>query len=381
MELNKYSWSNERTIGMEIELQLLDAGTLDLADAIISLMELYPENHYIKPEFIQCSVEVMSKVCRNIQELDLNLKYLVRDLHQKCMSIGLALCGAGTHPFCERLASITPLPRYLSIEERVGYPCYNYLTFSIHVHVGMSSGEETITLMKHLRPYLPVLLALSASSPFWRGYDTIHACYRQRILAGARTYGLPPYFEDWEHFCSFFRTASIAGICRNFKDFHWDLRPRPDFGTLEIRIMDTQPTVGEAIALAAFCQSLIEYLKLHADEAQEKLLRPLPHWIELENRFRSSQHGLDAMYVEDLNGNSRPIGNIVEDILSSLKETADKLGVSQQLAGIEEVLSNGPSYIRQHNIYSETKSYQAIVSSVLSELESEIKEIRHISTG
>ena len=91
MELNKYNWSNERTIGMEIELQLLDANTLDLADAIISLMEHYPENYYIKPEFIQCSVEVMSKVCRSIQELESNLKSLVRDLHQKCTSLGLAL--------------------------------------------------------------------------------------------------------------------------------------------------------------------------------------------------------------------------------------------------------------------------------------------------
>ena len=316
----------------------------------------------------------MSKVCCSIQELETNLKSLVYDLHQKCISLGLKLSGAGTHPFCQRRANITPLPRYLNIEKRVGYPCYDYVTFSIHVHVGVSSGQEMITLMKLIRPYLPVLLALSASSPYWKGFDTGQASYRQRILAGARTYGLPPYFKGWEDFRSFFQAANNAGIYRNFRDYHWDLRPRPDFGTLEIRIMDTQPTVEEAIALAAFSQSLLEYLNLYSEEAEEKLLKPLPFWIEQENRFRASQYGLDALYIEDEGCNSRPIRNIVEDILQSIRETAENLGVSRQLSGIADPLSNGPSYIRQRNVYGVTGSHKAVVSSVISELETEIKE-------
>ena len=374
METNEFNWSDKRTIGMEIELQLVDSNTLDLANAILPLMEHYNDNIYIKPEFIQCSVEVMSKICRNIQELEWNLRSLVCDLHKKCKDLGITLSGAGTHPFHNGLAVITPIPRYLGIEKRVGYACYNYITFSMHVHVGMSSGEEMIALMNRLRPYIPVLLALSASSPFWRGHDTGHVSYRHRVLATARTYGLPPLFENWENFCTFFKAARYAGIYNTFRDYHWDLRPRPDFGTLEIRMMDSQPTVGEAIALAAFAQSLIEYLKSNYEEGEEHLLKPLPLWIEQENRYRASQHGLAAMYVEDESGNSRPILDIAENILNSIKETADNLGVSQELAGIAEILSNGPSYIRQRNVYGETGSYKAVVSCIASELESEIEE-------
>jgi len=381
MEMNEFNWSSKRTIGMEIEFQLVDFKTLDLANVILPLMEHYSDNIYIKPEFIQCSVEVMSKICQNVQELEWNLRSLVCDLHKQCKDLGIKLSGAGTHPFHNNLAVITPIPRYLGIENRVGYACYNYITFSMHVHVGMSSGEEMIALMNRLRPYIPVLLALSASSPFWRGHDTGHVSYRHRVLAPARTYGLPPLFKNWEKFCTFFKAARYAGIYDTFRDYHWDLRPRPDFGTLEIRMMDTQPTVGEAISLAAFSQSLIEYLKFYSEEAEENLLSPLPHWIELENRYRASQHGLDAMYVEDESGNSRPIRNIVEDILASITEIASRLGVSQQLTGISKVLSNGPSYIRQQYIYKETGSYKAVVSSVLGELEAEIKEASQISAG
>ncbi len=175
----------------------------------------------------------------------------------------------------------------------------------------------------------------------------------------------------------FMEEGKITNLDKNSRD----LRPRPDFGTLEIRIMDTQPTVGEAIAIAAFSQSLIEYLKLYSEEAEGKLLRPLPLWIEQENRFRACQHGLDAMYVEDESGNSRPIRDIAEDILNSTKETADNLGVSQELAGIAEILSNGPSYIRQRNVYGETGSYKAVVSCIAGELESEIKEFNLVQVG
>lgn len=374
MENDKFNWSKEPTIGMEIELQLLDAGTLDLADSIMSLMRHYPENHYIKPEFIQCSVEVMSKVCRNIDELDEDLKTLVWDLYQKCDSLGLRICGAGTHPFCERMAAITPLPRYLGIEKNVGFPCYNYITFSIHVHIGVSSGEEMITLMNRLRPYIPVLLALSASSPFWKGYNTGHACYRQSILAGARTYGLPPYFNSWTEFCSFFLAAKKAGIYKNFRDFHWDLRPRPDFGTLEIRIMDAQPTVGEAITLAAFSQALAEHLKLYPEESEENLLRPLPFWVEQENRFRASHYGLEALYLVDESCNNRKLREIVDNVLSFIDKSTLEPRLSNRLKGIEEILSKGPSYTRQRNVYTNTGSYNSVLSSLVSELEREVKD-------
>lgn len=371
----EFNGSSERTIGMEIEFQLLDSKTLELVDGIMPLMEHYPDIIYIKPEFIQSSVEVMSRVCRSVLELESNLLSLVSDLGRKCAELGMTLAGAGTHPFNQKLAVITPLPRYLRIEERVGYPCHTYITYSIHVHLGMGSGEETIRVMTLLRPYLPILLALSASSPFWWGFDTKYACYRQMVLASAKTYGLPPYFESWEQFCSFFHKAKHAGVFRTFRDYHWDLRPRPDFGTLEIRVMDTQPTVREAIALAALSQCLTEYLKQNSVEAESNLLKPLPFWMEKENRYRACRWGLEAMLIIDEQANTKPLRDIAGDVLRSIRGTADGLGVLPKIDEVAKVLSDGPSYMRQRNLYGTTVSFKAVVSSLARELESELNEL------
>jgi glutamate---cysteine ligase / carboxylate-amine ligase len=179
--------SELRTIGMELEFQLLDAHTLDLADGILPLMDLYPGSSYIKPEVIQNTVEVASRVCCTNPELEAHLRGVVSGLQENCRNLGMTLCGAGTHPFGRRLALITPKPRYLRFEQREGLPAHTQITFSAHVHLGMTSGEEAIRMMQELRSYLPLLIALSANSPFWRGYDTGHASYRHRILAAART--------------------------------------------------------------------------------------------------------------------------------------------------------------------------------------------------
>lgn len=375
--LIEFNGSAERTIGMEIEYQLVDSETLDLVNGIMPLMEHFPDTIYIKPEFIQCSVEVMSKICTSFPELRTNLLSLVSDLHSKCTRLGMTVSGAGTHPFNERPAVITPLPRYLAIEKRVGYPCHDYITYSIHVHLGMESGEETILVMRLLRPYLPILLALSASSPFWKGSDTKYASYRHMALASAKTYGLPPVFQSWEDFCTYFNAAQRAGVFKTFRDYHWDLRPRPDFGTLEVRIMDTQPTVGEAVALAAFSRCLIEYVKACASGAPEKLLGMLPLWIERENRYRACRWGLDTILITDERGDTSPLRQIVEETIQAMGGIADRLGVTEELRCVAKALSDGPSYIRQRETYRKTGSFKDVVSSVSGELEAELKDFRH----
>lgn len=372
--LIEFNGSAESTIGMEIEYQLVDSQTLDLVNGIMPLMEHYPGTIYIKPEFIQCSVEVISKICTSFPELYSNLVGLVSDLHAKCVGLGMALAGAGTHPFNRRPAAITPLPRYLAIEKRVGYPCHDYITYSIHVHLGMASGEETILAMRLLRPYLPIMLALSASSPFWKGSDTKYASYRHMALASAKTYGLPPQFESWEGFCRYFKAAQRAGVFKTFRDYHWDLRPRPDFGTLEVRIMDTQPTVGGAVALAAFSRCLIDYVNACAEDAPEKLLGLLPFWMERENRYRACRWGLDAELIIDEQGNSRPLRELAEHTIQSIQGVADKEGLTRELDLVAKVLSDGPSYIRQRETYRKAGSFKTVVSSVAAELEAELKD-------
>lgn len=244
-----------------MEFQIIDMESLDLTDRIMKLMELYPDSANIKPEFIQNTVEVASDICTSLPELESQVKQMVLELLGNCHDLGFTLCGAGTHPFSEQLAILTPLPRYLRMEQTSAFLAHNQITFSTHVHIGMTSGDEAISIMRQLKAYLPLLIALSASSPFWRGYDTGFASYRHRILAATRSYGIPPSFENWQFFNDFFDASQQAGVFETINDIHWDIRPRPHLGTLEIRVMDAQATVAEAAALAGLVRAIVYFLK------------------------------------------------------------------------------------------------------------------------
>jgi carboxylate-amine ligase len=308
----------------------------------------------------------------NIRELELDIASTLTALKTQCQDLGMSLCAAGTHPFCNRDASITPLPRPLAQQQMEGYLANLMMTFALHVHVGMPSGDEAIAIMAALKPYLPILLALSASSPFWRGYDTGFASYRQRVLASMRNYGLPPTFKSWQEFDHQFQSGRSAGMFDIIRDIHWDLRPHPDFGTLEIRVMDSQPTIREAIALAGFVHSLIVYHQCCYRNGMEGFrLKPCHAWFEKENYFRASQLGLDARYIEDDQGNSRAIKAIVKDIFRILAQTSDQLGETEHLKFLEKRLEGGASYIRQRRIFQQTGSQKEVVASLVRELKGE----------
>jgi glutamate---cysteine ligase / carboxylate-amine ligase len=369
----EFKSSPEFSLGMEIELQLLNPDTLQLVDGILPLLAQAPENSWLQPECNQAMVEIASQVCSNIPELEANIVAILRELKARCQELGMTICAAGTHPCCDRLASITPIPRYLCQQEVSGYLAGLMMTCALQIHVGMPSGDTAIAIMGRLKPYLPILLALSASSPFWWGHDTSFASYRHRFLSSMRTYGMCPSFKNWQDFVNFLATAQHAGMLEIIRDIHWDLRPQPDLGTLEVRVMDAQPTIKESMMLAAFVHSLIVDLHRHTQGKQTGfLLTPLPWLIEKENYFRASRWGLDANYIEDEKGNCRPIKNIVKDILNALAETADTLGNSAYLAQLEARLATGSSYIRQRQVFTSKGSVKAVVASLVRELEEEL---------
>ncbi len=394
----KFNSSPQSTLGMEIELQLLNPKTLDLMDGILPLIASYPQQPCTKPEYNQATVEINSQVCSNIQELEANLFSILTSLQARCEELGIALCGAGTHPFCRRLVPITPLARYQALYEIAGYLSY-WLTFAQHVHVGMSSGDEAVAIAKMLKPYLPILLALSANSPFWQGQDTGYASFRQRLLASRQTYGLPPSFKNWQDFVNFFDSAKNAGIVDTIRDFHWDVRLQPNLGTLEVRVMDAQSTLQEALMLAALVHCLIVYLQRSlAGKETGFLLRSHHWWLEKENYFQASRLGLAANYIENSQGNTRPIKQVIADILDSLNTTATQLGETEYLQLIRDRLawteSNRlwqwvlpdrlgetepdrlqgiPSYIRQRQVWQTTGSQQALVAFLVRQLKQELR--------
>lgn len=361
--------SKPLTVGIELELQLLDKENLKLVNGIGPLLERYPESPYIKPEFIQNTVEVISKVGENTAQVHAHLIQLVKAVKQTCLTLEMELCAAGTHPFDKELALFTPLPRYLRMETDTGYLGHTQITFATQVHIGVQEAAEALYLMHAFKAYLPLLIALSASSPFWRGYDTGFASYRQRILAATRSYGIPPGFNDWQHFIDFYNASQRAGMIQTINDIHWDIRVRPQWGTVEVRVMDAQPTISEAIQLASFIRVLAAYLLAHQQADIETMPHALPWWIEKDNCYMASRLGLEANCVVDKNGLFKPIHEIWQIVQTEIQPYASEIGESEYFEQlVKRVAERNISYQRQRTVYQETHSCKRVVSALISEL-------------
>lgn len=358
----KFRNCSRHSIGVEWELQLLDTESLDLYDGIVPLMEFFPDTSFVKPEYIQSCVELTSNVSptsdRVVQHLRQTLKRTVR----RCEELGMGLCAAGTHPFCRRLALITPLPRYRRMAKSVGYLAHNQITFSTHVHIGMKSGDEAMLVMSRLIPVVPALVAMSANSPFWRGHLTGHAAYRHRILAAAPNYGLPTSFESWAAFEKFFEAATRSNMIGHFKDIHWDIRPHPDFGTLEVRAMDAASDLRSVHGLASFVRCLVVSMaEASSRDLNAVMPRDLPFWVEKENRFRAGQLGMDAGYIVNANGDQRPMREFVNDLFEFCEPMAASIGESSGMRIAREMLDEIPAYQRQLDAYATGRSARTVV--------------------
>lgn len=354
--------SPKHTVGVEWELQLLDPESLDLIDGIIPLMEFFPDATYVKPEFIQSCVEITSSICENSAAAVEHLQKLLRSLLLRCTELEMTVCAAGTHPFCRRLALITPLPRFRDMEKTVGYLAYTQITFSTHVHIGMESGDQAVRAMSRLIPALSAFIAISANSPFWRGHDTGHVAYRHRILAAAPNYGLPPRFDDWKAFNKFLNAAHRANMIKHFKDIHWDIRPHPDFGTLELRAMDSASDLRSVHGLVAFARCLMLRLATaSAQEVSEVLPANLPAWMEKQNRFRAGLRGLDAEYIINTNGDHRPIRDVIHDLIDFCTPIASEIDETQGMQITRDLLNGPAGYTRQLDAYASGNSARSVV--------------------
>lgn len=354
--------SPRHTVGVEWELQLLDSETLDLSDGILPLMEFFPDATFVKPELIQSCVELNSCIAENSDAAITHLQHSLRRLLQRCEELEMSVCGAGTHPFCRRLALITPMPRYRKLEKASGYLAHTQITFSTHVHVSMDSGDQAMLVMARLVPALSAFIALSANSPFWRGHQTGHAAYRHRILAAAPNYGLPTTFEDWQACTEFFEAACRASMIRHFKDIHWDIRPHPDFGTLELRVMDSASNLRSVHGLVAFARCLaVRLAEASTSEVIEVLPTGLPYWIEKQNCYRASLLGLDAEYIVNERGTHRPLLDVVTDLLDFCAPTAAEIDESHGLQLTRSLLAGRPGYKAQVDAYRNANSARSIV--------------------
>ena len=349
----------EPTLGCEWELQLLREDSLELADGILAFSEELGAHALVKPEFLQCCIEINTPPFETAAKLEPALNAVLARIDAHARPLGVRLAAAGTHPFDRKPAIVTPSERYLRLAgERSGAPAIHPVTFATHVHVACRDGDSAIRAMRRIAPCLAALLAIGTNSPFWHGVDTGYWCFRQRLLASNPTYGLPPYFESWDQFSGMVKAGIRSRTIESFRDLHWDVRPHGDLGTLEIRVLDAQVDARRIAQIASLVRALVV---VAADPKLPDSAFParLPHWMELDNHFRACKSGLDAQLIVSEDGNTSPMMHVIDQLFDLARRQGENLGDNALLAALERSLTshNGAelqrgAWQRQHSCKS-----------------------------
>ena len=369
MEIIKFNGTRNHTVGVELEFQLIDPNSRELTSATSNILKELKGYPYIKHELFESVIEINSAPCINITDLRADLKKHVQVLYQTASKLGVKLGMAGTNPISSwARQTVSPLQRYQDIVNKIQMPVKRMLIFGLHVHVGVQSGDEAIAIKAGLMDYLPHLLALSASSPFWVKRDSGMESYRVKILETLPTTGLPFKLNNWEEFCELVYVLKKAGTIESIREIWWDIRPHPDFGTIEVRICDAMPLLDDVLSTAALIQSLVSFLAKKYRMGEE--MGHLPSFLIRENKWRAARYGLDGELIINTQGDIIPIQKAVEKLLAELGPTAKELKAYDDLVKINKIFERGTSSKRQRKVYSETKGdWNAIVDSLINEFE------------
>lgn len=355
-----FNGSPEPTLGIEVEYQIIDPETGELASGGPAILEAFDQPEYAKPELLQSTVELNVGPCKNVAEASEALNSRLSALSAVAADLGYGLIAAGTHPTSHWEAQdITDAERYRSLLDRMQWPARRLMIFGVHVHVGVSSGEKAIAISNSLTTFLPHLLALSASSPFWHGEDTGLASVRVKIFESLPAAGLPYRMINWGEFQRFMNTLMQAGAIESIREIWWDVRPHPIFGTIEVRIADALPTIRETVALAALIQSLVARLSELYDCGEYLPLNR--HWIVAENKWRAARYADEAMVIADDSGELRRLDDMVRSMVESLEPVARRLDCHAELLDNLAILDARPAFQRLRNVYAETGSMREVV--------------------
>jgi glutamate---cysteine ligase / carboxylate-amine ligase len=368
------SWNPSRgaTIGVEWELQLVDTSTRmlrqDAREVLAALPGLTEEGEHpkIRHELMQSTVEVVTGICSTVSEIKDDLSATISQLERITGRRGTMLACAGTHPVSDwRDAKMAPIQRYAELVEQMQWLARRIQTFGVHVHVGIRDGSKAIPIVNALAAYLPHFLALTASSPYWSGQDTGLASSRAIVFGGLPTSGPPQPLTDWTEFEEYMDTLLRAGTIRSIKEVWWDIRPHPDFGTVEIRMFDGVPTLREIGMTAALSQSLVQLLDNQLDRGYT--LPSPPAWVVRDNKWRATRYGLDAIVITDDSGSTAPLRDELYELTRELQPVADRLGCGPELGVVTEVLDSGASYERQRAIVASGGGLGDVVDALVTE--------------
>lgn len=357
----------ELTLGVEIELQLIDPEHCNLtSQAELLLKDGKNSFKKLKPEFYLSTVEINTDKCDDVCQIDKDLAESFDTLAFIGKGHHIDFATTGCHPF-SRYADcvITPSPRYSELIDRNQWLTRRMTVYGLHVHIGMKSGDDCIRFNNFFSQFTPHLLALSASSPFWQGEDTGLASCRPTTYEALPTAGQPYQVRNWREFEHLYHTLKKCDAIHSMKDLWWDMRPSPGFGTLEIRVCDGPATHAEAVAITAYIHMLAHWFKDNGGWVDQ--VAPSPHWLSRENKWRVMRYGLDAVLVTNIDGETKPVRQDIEEWLEKTSSYMKSLGYEAYIATLRDILSKGNSSMRQRAVFAKTGSLEEVVRHNINE--------------
>jgi carboxylate-amine ligase len=366
---HKYGSGPPLTIGVEEEYMLLDATTLELSGKIDDVLAALPDQPWAKrvmPELFESTAEVATGVCANVDDARRDLTDIRKGLATALRPLDLRLGSSSTHPFSlSENQRITPRDRYRNLLEQLQYVARRELVFGMHVHVAVPDPETCLKVMEGVLIELPVLLALSANSPFWRGSLSGLASTRTAVFAAFPRSGLPPKFESYDDYVDTIGWMESTGSIGDYTHIWWDVRPHPRLGTIELRVMDVQFDLDYTLALAAYVQALVAAL---IDDVESGKPTPSYHrQLIAENKWNAARHGLEAPLM-DLAADRRqriPAGTLARRRMKQLRPYAKDLGCWDALSqGIGTILERGTGATRQVRVWRANEDLHEMLSEL-----------------
>jgi carboxylate-amine ligase len=354
------------SVGIEVELVLVDAATGELVslanEVLADVGAPYEggEHPKAKHELFQCTVEVITGICDTVPEAGRDLRETIGLVDAAAVERGARLVSAATHPFSHwREQRLSPGVRYSDLVERLGWPARRLAIQGLHVHIGVGSGEAAVAITHALCEHLPLLLALSASSPFWHGLDTSLASVRTKIFESLPNAGLPPQLASWDEFELFMHALLRADVISSIREVWWDVRPHPDFGTVELRMCDAVATLEEVLALAALSQCLVADLQARVDAGGWP--EGPRDWVVRQNKWLAARHGLGARLLVEDQGTRLPARELLGSLVDTLLPTAQRLGCAHELTSALRIAERGGGHDRLRAVVTRGGTMREVV--------------------
>jgi carboxylate-amine ligase len=352
------------TLGIEGELMILDEGTLGLSNSIEAILDGYDGDGDVKPELMESVLEIAVGPCRDTREAGEALRALRRRVAEVAGANGLRIGSAGTHPVARwEDQRISARERYRELVEALRFVARQEVIFGLHVHVGIDDPEKAIHVVNGLRVHVPILLALSANSPFWRSQATGLASTRMPVFRAFPRVGIPPYYEDWDDYAKRIEFMVDANVVEDYTWLWYDVRPHPNLGTVEIRAMDAQTRVEHTLGLAALIQAMVKELAEHFDAGRK--LAHFPYEMLDENKWLAARHGLDGELVDLPERRRVPTRDLARRLYDRLGEHAQDLGSAAELEGVLDLLERGNGAQRQRVVYEANSDFAEVMREIV----------------